>query len=54
MNPAEFKRWLEQCIKDAKLQGLTDEQIYAEFLDQVRHMTIRQMLKTCKEVPRHL
>ena len=46
MDPQEFKSLLDKCILDAKNQGLSDEDIYLEFLEKVRFMTVKIMLKT--------
>lgn len=49
MELAEFKLWLERCINDAKRNGLTDQQIFIEFLEQVRLMTVKMMIKVAKK-----
>ncbi len=41
----QFKAWIENTKKDALLQGLTEEDIYLEFLEQVRFMCVDQQLK---------
>ena len=48
ITPAEFKNWIEKCKRDAKAEGMTDDQIYLEFLEQVRHMTSGMMIKSTK------
>ncbi len=42
----EFKAWIENTKKDALLQGLSEEDIFIEFLEQVRFMCVEQQLKT--------
>ncbi len=49
MLPSEFKVWLDRCIRDARIQGLSDEAIYLELLEQVRFMTTMQMIKTANK-----
>ncbi len=45
MLPQEFKFQIENCVKFAKAQGLSDAAIYLEFLEQVRFMTTKIMLQ---------
>ena len=49
MKPQEFKSLVEECIRQGKEAGLSDEEILLEFLEQVRFMVVRQMLKVAKE-----
>ena len=49
MTPQEFKRWIENAIRDAKIQGLSEADIYLELLEQVRHLTTRLMLKVSEK-----
>jgi hypothetical protein len=45
MHPIEFKVWLENCIRDAKANGLPEDEICLEFLEQTRMMLVKQQLK---------
>ncbi len=49
MQPSEFKARLEHYIHEAVSRGLSDEEIYIEFLEQVRHMTSKQMIKVAEK-----
>ena len=40
---------VEDCIRQAKEAGMSDEDILLEFLEQLRFMIVRQMLSTCKK-----
>lgn len=45
MNLQEFKTAIESCIQKAKAGGLSDEEIFCEFLEQVHSMTARHAMK---------
>ena len=45
MTLQEFKSSIEACIQKAKEGGLSEEEIFCEFLEQVRFMTVKQSVK---------
>ena len=45
MDLQQFKMNVDQCIRDARAQGLSDEQILLEMLEQVRNLTCKQILR---------
>lgn len=45
MMPQEFKCWIEDCIRNAKKNGLSDEDILFELMEQVKIMTVREQIK---------
>ncbi len=47
MKPLEFKNWLDNCLRDARTQGLSDEDILIELLEQTRILTTKVQLKLC-------
>lgn len=42
MEPQEFKCWIENCVRDAKLRGLTEDEILIEMIEQVRRMLLKK------------
>ncbi len=49
LKPSEFKRWVDSCVQSARDQGLSDEEIYLEFLEQLRFMTCNVMMKVANK-----
>lgn len=47
MQPCEFKMWLDNCISNAKINGLTDNEILIEFMEQTRLMLIKKSIESC-------
>jgi hypothetical protein len=48
MPPQEFKDWIDNCIRDAKKKGFTDEDILFEFMERVRIMVTKRMIEIMK------
>jgi hypothetical protein len=51
MDPSEFKRWIENCIQEAESQGLSEELVLYELIEQVKFKLVEQQIKTMCHPP---
>lgn len=42
---SDFKRWLDNCERDAKDKGLTEAELYLAYLERVETMTINRIVE---------
>ena len=42
MEPKDFKCWIENCVRDAKVKGMTEDDNLVELMEQVKIMLVKK------------
>ena len=45
MELQEFKCWIENCVKDARIKGMSDDAILVELIEQIRMMLTKKQIE---------